>query len=439
MPFDVICETCGRVVPPRPYAPRCPACDGTLGFRYAAAGTGAPRLRTPARRLWDYGPLLPVERPEAAVTLGEGGTPLIRAEADWGCRLWLKDEARNPTGSHKDRALSVAITRGRELGFASCVIVSAGSTGLATAAYAARAGMRCALVAPRGTPDQRLLPAALYGAAIFEAPGTFERALHVIEAIAAEHPLYVTSTYRRGNPYQAEGARTIGFEIAAQLAAAGPAPRTGGGAGAPRPLGPVAEPGTPAADWIVVPTGGGGTVAGIWRAYQEGRTAGVFAGMTLPRMAAVQPAAYNALEITLERGLRTASELYALGLSEETPTVQAKLQHGVPPDAVYALAALRESGGTAVSVTDAQALAAQRRLAAREGLFAEPSAAAALAGVERLVTAGTIRPDETVVAVVTGSGFRETGALATLAGYVPVPRLPLRAETLLPVLAGERP
>jgi threonine synthase len=400
--FEVVCEACGRVQPPAPYAARCTACDGTLGFRYPAPPPGV--LQTPARSMWDYAALLPVEHPREAVTLGEGGTPLVPARGDWGCRLWLKDESRNPTGSHKDRALSVAITRGRELGFESCVILSAGSTGLSTAAYAARAGMRCALVAPHGTPDERLLPAALYGARIFEAPGTFEDALRLIERFAAHRPVYFTSTYRRGNPYQAEGARTIGFEVAAQLAAAG------------------------ADDWIVVRTGGGGTIAGIWRAYQalsehatSGRTP------RLPRIASVQPAAYNALERALQRGLRTEAELYALGISEETPTVQAKLQHGVPPDALYALEALRASGGAAVSVSDDEALAAQRRLAATEGIFAEPSAAAALAGVERLVATGTIGAGESAVAIVTGSGFREVG---TLAQRVSVERTPLQEGEL---------
>ena len=416
-PFRIICERCGRDVPPRPYAGRCPSCDGTLGFQYeaATAGTSAAttlrdHLRRPARRLWDYAPLLPVERPDDAVTLDEGGTPLVRARGDWGCRLWLKDESRNPTGSHKDRALSVAITRGRELGFDSCLILSAGSTGLSTAAYAARAGMRCALVAPHGTPDERLIPAALYGATIFEAPGTFDAALRVLERLAVEHPLYFTSTYRRGNPYQAEGARTIGFEIASQLAEAGQT-----------------------ADWIVVPTGGGGTVAGIWRAYQELRALDALTpDAPPPAMATVQPAPYNALQTALDRRLTTLAQLEALGLSEEVPTVQAKLQHGVPPDAEYALAALRESRGAATSVSDDAALAAQRRLASQEGLFAEPSAAAALAGVQRLVADGTIRPHHTVVALVTGSGFRE---LAAIAPRTRVERTPLTPQALLATLA----
>jgi threonine synthase len=408
--FEIACESCGRGAPARPYAARCESCGGTLGFRYP--GAGAAPLASPARTMWDYADWLPVERPAEAVTLDEGGTPLVPARGKWGLspgRLWLKDESRNPTGSHKDRALSVAVTRGRELGFTSCVIISAGSTGLSTAAYAARAGMRCALIAPRGTPDERLIPAALYGAQIFEAPGTFEDALRAVDRIGDQHPVYLTSTYRRGNPYQAEGARTIGFEIAAQLAERGAA-----------------------ADWIVVPTGGGGTVAGIWRAYGELRDALGRAGgpaPRTPRIAAVQPAPYNALEVALARGLETEAELYGLGISEDVPTVQAKLQHGVPPDAVHALAALRASGGAAVSVTDAEALAAQRELAGAEGLFAEPSAAAALAGVRRLLANGTVRPTDTVVALVTGSGFREVGAVAP---HVVVTRTPLTAETLRP-------
>lgn len=362
--------------------------------------------------MWDFAPYLPVASPAEAVTLEEGGTPLVGARGDWGCRLWLKDETRNPTGSHKDRALSVAITRGRELGFSACAIASAGSTGLSAAAYSARAGMRCALVVPRGTPDARLLPVAQYGARIFEAPGTFEDAIQFLTAVGAESPLYMTSTYRRGNPYQAEGTKTIGLELAQQMAAAG------------------------GADWIVVPTGGGGTVAAIWRAYQELQQSGALAalGGRLPRLATVQPAAYRALEIAMEQELDTMEALYALGISEEVPTVLAKLQHGVPPDAIYALAALRESGGAAVSVTDTDALAAQQRLASTEGIFAEPSAAAALAGIDWLLASGAIQAGDRVVALITGSGFREVHSMME---QVTVQRRPLDGKSFAAYLAGE--
>jgi threonine synthase len=417
--FEVRCERCGRTVARRPYAALCPDCGGTLGFVYDEA-----RRRRfgadfdAARTMWDAAPLLPVAAPARAVTLGEGGTPLLAASAAWGCRLWLKDETRNPTGSHKDRALSVAITCGREMGFGGCVVISAGSTGLSTAAYAARAGMSCAVVVPAGTPDERLVPVALFGGRILEAPGTFETALRLVEGFTRGREVYLTSTYRRGNPYQAEGAKTIGYEIARQMGELGESP-----------------------DWIVVPTGGGGTAAGIWRAYEEMRAlAGAgwparapAAGTRQPRIATVQPAAYNALEIAMRDGLQDERALYALGISEETPTVQAKLQHGVPPDAVYALEALRASGGVAVSVTDAAALTAQRRLAA-EGLFGEPSAAAALAGVRLMVETGVIKPADRVVALVTGSGFREMAAARHSLGGIG--RAPLTERSLVAAVGG---
>ncbi|MGH2350647.1 MAG: threonine synthase, partial [Chloroflexota bacterium] len=98
-PFDLVCDSCGQMAPLVPYTAHCPSCDGTLGFRYP--GADASSLSAPARRMWDYGALLPVERPHEAVTLDEGGTPLVPARGVWGCRLWLKDETRNPTGSHK--------------------------------------------------------------------------------------------------------------------------------------------------------------------------------------------------------------------------------------------------------------------------------------------------------------------------------------------------
>jgi threonine synthase len=244
-----------------------------------------------------------------------------------------------------------------------------------------------------------------------------------VEEIGRRVPLYLTSTYRRGNPYQAEGAKTIGYEVAAQLGHAQQPGRTG-------------RPGQ-APDWIVVPTGGGGTAAALWRAFGELRDRGLLAttaGATTagaagnrPRIVTVQPAAYNALEIALREDLRDEPSLYALAISEDVPTVQAKLQHGVPPDALDVLGALRASGGTAISVTDEEALDAQRDLAG-EGVFGEPSAAAALAGVRKLVASGVVRPDHTVVALVTGSGFREPAA-------GPVARRRLSERTLAEALA----
>ncbi len=379
------CLRCGQEIPPEVYQSRCPACRGPLGFAYDLEGVSLPEL--PAS-LWDFHRLLPVRDLSRVVTMGEGGTPLLPAQGDYGCRVWLKDESRNPTGSQKDRALAVAITKAREFGLRAAALASAGSTGLASAAYCARAGLQCAVLVTAGTPPERLAPLRTFGAQVLPVRGTIEDAFGVLAQARERLGLYETSTYRLANPYQAEGAKTIGYETALAMG------------GAP--------------DWFVLPVGGGGTLAAVWRAYTELARLGQVS--SLPRMVSVQPARYNALELALTgeqaRGRPlTADEIEHLLPRDPGPTVQVKLAHTAPPDWEDALAALHESGGIALAVTDEQALEAQEQLGAQEGLFVEPSSAAALAGLRELVRRGVIQRDHTAVVCLTGSGFRETSVL----------------------------
>jgi threonine synthase len=378
------CLRCSREIPPEVYQPRCPACRGPLDFAYDLEGVSLPER--PAG-LWDFARLLPVRDLSWVVTLGEGGTPLLPAQGDYGCRVWFKDESRNPTGSQKDRALAVAITKACEFGLRAAALASAGSTGLASAAYCARAGVHCAVLVTAGTPPERLAPLRTLGAQVLPVRGTIEDAFAVLAEARERLGIYETSTYRLANPYQAEGAKTIGYETALAM---GEAP-----------------------DWFVLPVGGGGTLASVWRAYRD--LAHLRYVSRLPRMVSVQPARYNALELVYAGGRIgrpvTAEEITQLLPRDPGPTIQVKLAHTVPPDWEDALAALHESDGVALSVTDEQALEAQEELGAQEGLFVEPSSAAALAGLRELVRRGIVQRDHTAVVCLTGSGFRETGVL----------------------------
>jgi threonine synthase len=225
---------------------------------------------------------------------------------------------------------------------------------------------------------------AVLGSTIFEVDGTIEEALGLLALATERLGAYETTTYRRANPYQSEGVKTLGYEVFLQ------------------------HGGVP--DWIVVPVGGGGTLGSIWRAFLDLQAMGLIE--RLPRLAGVQPADYNGLEIAEQRGLASEEELQAIPFGEVPPTILVKLAHLYPHDGVEALAAIRASGGAVVVATDAEALAAQRRIGAAEGIYAEPSATVALTAVEKLRAAGRIAPDETVVAVLTGAGHRETHVLA---------------------------
>jgi threonine synthase len=381
--YRIVCQRCGRSLPSTTYIRACPDCGGDIEFQYDLAGA---RLDAPLPGIWRFIDLLPIEDEATIVTLNEGGTPLLPARLgpELGCRLWWKVEGANPTGSQKDRGLAVAIAKGRVFGFTGAIICSTGSAGLSSAAYAARAGLRHAVLVSRNTPPERVLPMAVLGSTIFEVDGTIEEALALLALACERLGAYETTTYRRANPYQSEGAKTLGYEIFLQHGAV--------------------------PDWIVVPVGGGGTLGSIRRAFLDLQALGLTT--RLPRLAGVQPAAYNALAIAAARGLATEVDLQAIPFADVPPTILVKLAHTFPHDGVEALAAIRASGGEVVVATDAEALAAQRRIGAAEGIYAEPSATVALTAVEKLRATGRIAPDHEVVAVLTGSGHRETHVLA---------------------------
>jgi threonine synthase len=261
-------------------------------------------------------------------------------------------------------------------------VVSAGSTGISNAAFAARAGLRGVAIVGKGAPAARVYPLFALGSEILELEEDLDSLIDEVIEICRRRRLYLSSTSRRSNPYQSEGAKTIAYEIHDEL---GRVP-----------------------DWIVVPVGGGGTLAAIWRGYLDLRALGRIE--RLPRMVGVQPRDYNALEVAMERGLEAWSQVQALDYSEAPPSIQAKLAHGHPPDGMEALEAVRASGGLFLSVTDDEALDAQLAFGRREGLYIEPSTGGVPVAVDRLIAAGRIGQGDTVVALICGSGFRETFA-----------------------------
>ncbi len=384
MGFWIQCEACGREADSRSMIRRCGACDGKLTFRYDSAGVKFPAA---AGGMWSYSALLPVNDPSYIVTLGEGATPLLQARYDRGCRLFWKNEAQNPTGSQKDRALSLAVSKAKEFKVPRVVIASTGSAGLACSAYCARAGIPCMVVVPQGTPADRLLPMQALGACIVEIEGTFLHIGRLLAGLEGIPTWYDATTNRAANPFQAEAPKVIAYEVVGQL---GWVP-----------------------DWVVVPVGGGATLFGIWRGFLDLQSLGRIS--RIPRMVAVQPARFNTLEVALQRDLRTKADLETIAMDERVETVARNLKHGVPPDGADALRAVRESEGTALSVTDEEALAWQRSLGAEEGLFCEPSSAVVGAAVAVLLQAGIVRSLDTVVAVITGSGFRDFGTMGPIA------------------------
>jgi threonine synthase len=378
--FEISCVDCGTTVTPDDGRALCRACGGLLDYRYdlsaAAFDEGEPSI-------WRYRDLLPVAAGVEPVTLGEGRTPLTPARLDLGTTTWWKNETLNPTGSQKDRAMSVALTRARGIGIRAVFVASAGSTALAAAAYAARAGIPCTVLVGEESPERRLLPIAAYGARIFRVRGSVDDALDLLDGAVRAVGIHDVSTRRAGNPAQAEGPKTIAYEIVESL---GRVP-----------------------DWIVVPVGGGGTLAAIHRGFVELLAMG--RADRLPRLASYQPIGYDTFPPALELAWTTDADLRANAFVDRPATVQVKIAHTYAPDGAAALAALRASGGTALSISDEEAVAGLGELAAVEGIFAEPSSGGVVPAVRRLSSAGLVGPGAVVVGIVGGNGFRELDAI----------------------------
>ncbi len=379
----------------------CPACEGPLTveidlgpLQSRAAG---PSLRDPAfPGLWAWFDLLPITDRRKVVSLGEGDTPLLRArrlgEAVGLDTLLLKDETRNPTGSFKDRMLTVGVTRAVELGFGTVAVQSSGNVGAAAAAYAAKAGLRAKILVPRTAPPEKVLQAQMYGAEVFRIDHDSPAAIFDLLLWACdEFHWHLVSTAAIYNPFTLEGAKTIAYELAEQTAFDLP-------------------------DWLIVPVGGGGNIGSVWRGFCEMKALGLVS--RLPRMVGVQAAGCAPFVEAIHQG-RTAREALA-SRWPEIQTMAGAIADDVVFDAHVALPAVRESGGTAVAVTDEETLAAEASLARLEGLFVEPAAATTLAALRRLLGEGRIRRDDRVACLLTGSGLKDPGSAHRLVSPVEV-------------------
>jgi threonine synthase len=387
-----------------PITLRCLSCHGTearitatrcgrCGFSLEVSGPAAGPLVTPeAEGVWRYAALLPGVAPASRVSLGEGGTPLLAAPrlgAELGVRLLVKDETRNPTGSFKDRILAVAASAAVQCDAAGLICASTGNAGVATAAYAARAGIPAVIVAPARTPPAKVTPAMAYGARWVAIEGDYSDA-HALAADAAEHLGYLNTTTTFVSPFSVAGSTSLAYELHERF-----------------------DGGVP--DWVVVPIGAGPLLAGIERAYRDLRALGLAARS--PRLLAVQPTGCAPVARAFRDG---AAHVSGWGTPETVVGGLADPLNGYEHEGDLTLAALRRSGGAAVMVDDEDTLAWVRRLAEGAGVFAEPSGAIAVAAVEQARREGLISAGSTVVSCVTGSGLKDLGAVRAAA---PRPRI----------------
>src|SRR5580693_6150065 len=313
-----------------------------------------------------YGASLPVPAGVPVVTLGEGSTPLLPAPVLSGltsCRVYLKVEGVNPTGSFKDRGMTVAVTLAAARGATTVICASTGNTSASAAAYAARAGLDFAVLVPRGNVALGKLAQALaHGARLLQVDGYFDDCLELVRKLADDYPVALVNSV---NPERLEGQKTAAFEIIDEL---GEAP-----------------------DVHCLPVGNAGNIAAYWLGYQEYCAAGKAAGK--PRMLGFEAA--GAAPIVLGRPV------------PDPETVATAIRIGNPASWHLAEQARDESGGLIDAVTDGQILAAYRLLAEREGVFAEPASAASVAGLLQASEAGQVPPGSVVVCTLTGHGLKD--------------------------------
>jgi threonine synthase len=355
----------------------CESCGAPYLVRYAAHPAPAAKSLLHERRwtMWRYREWLPLAAGESPVTLGEGGTPLLSAPrlgARYGFEsLWIKEEGTNPTGSFKARGLAAAITRAVLAGARQFVVPTAGNAGVALAAYAARAGVEARVFAPASTPETILAQIRCFGADLVLLEGHIGDCGKAARAFAAETGAVDVSTLRE--PYRIEGKKTLGLELAEQLAWTLP-------------------------DAIVYPTGGGTGLIGMWKAFQELQASG-WVHDAVPRMYSVQSTGCAPVVRAFEAGADRCAPW------PDPWTVASGLRVPGPLGDRLMLRALRESGGGAVAVSDTALTAAARELQTVEGIDACPEGGAALAGAVELQRRGAIRPGDRVVVFNTGAGW----------------------------------
>jgi threonine synthase len=374
----------------------CEWCFGPLEVVYdyeAIAGTiSRERIGAGPHTIWRYADLLPVSG-GGGVDLGAGFTPLVRADrlaAELGLgELWVKNDTLNPTGSFKDRVVSVALTKAQELGFKVAACASTGNLANSVAAHAAHAGMESVVFIPASLESAKVVMTAVFGGRLVAVDGSYDDVNRLCAEIAGDHPswAFVNVNVRT---YYAEGSKTLAFEVAEQL-------------------------GWQAPDHVIVPVASGSQLTKVAKGFKELWQVGLLDEEPHVRISGAQALGCSPVAAAFSEGRDVVRPV-------KPDTIAKSLAIGNPADGPYALDAVRESGGSFGAVSDDEIIAGMRLLARTEGIFAETAGGVTIATLARLAESGVVRADERVVAFVTGNGLKtletlspECGPTATIA------------------------
>jgi len=327
--------------------------------------------------VWHYKDFMPIRASSKIVSLNEGGTGLHSCQRLAGLlglkQLYVKNEGENPTGSFKDRGMTVGITKALELDMKTVICASTGNTSASLAAYAAKAGLQCIVLIPSGKIAYgKLAQAIVYGAKAVQIRGNFDQALKIVLELSEKHrEVYLLNSI---NPFRLEGQKSLAYEICDQMNREVP-------------------------DRVILPMGNAGNISAAWKGFTEFNKLGLI--NRLPKMTGIQAEGAAPIAQAIKKG---NNEIVPI---DEPETVATAIRIGSPVNWKKAIRAIGESKGTAETVTDGEILEAQKMLARSEGLFVEPASASSVAGLKKLFESGKIDRDEVIVCVTTGHGLKD--------------------------------
>lgn len=378
--MHIQCIECGAKYPPDEVIYNCKKCGNILEVQYdlkeVSEKLKASDWKERPLSVWRYGELLPILDESKIVTLNEGGTSLYKCErlgAELGMKnLYVKNEGENPTGSFKDRGMTVGVTKALELKAKTVICASTGNTASSLAAYAAKAGLKCIVLIPAGKIALgKLAQSMMYGAKVIAVKGSFDDALSTVMEASAQLKVYLLNSI---NPFRLEGQKTAAFEICDQL-------------------------GLNVPDKMILPVGNAGNISAYWKGFKEFRSLGIVSN--LPNMIGIQAAGSPPIARAVKKKLKRIEPV------KNPETVATAIRIGNPISWKKALNAIYESRGTAEIVSDEEIINAQKLLARKEGIFVEPASASSIAGLKKLAEAGQLDKNDVVVCVATGHGLKD--------------------------------
>ena len=385
---QLTCRECGRAYEVAPLHV-CEWCFGPLESAYdydaIRASVSREKIAAGPPSIWRYADLLPVDR-GSAVDLGAGFTPLVRAERLAGAlglgELWIKNDTLNPTNSFKDRVVAVGLSKALEFGFKTAACASTGNLANSVAAHATRAGMKSYVFIPSNLESAKIVATAIYGGNVVAVDGNYDDVNRLCAELAGTYPWAFVNVNLR--PYYAEGSKTLAFETAEQLGWRFP-------------------------DHVVVPMASGSQLTKIRKGFEELAKVGLIDAEPEVRVSGAQARGCSPIASAFLSGSDTIKPV-------KPDTIAKSLAIGNPADGYFALDVVKNSGGGMAAVTDEEIVDGMKLLARTEGIFTETAGGVTIATLKRLTEEGVVRPDECVVAYVTGHGLKTLEALTGSVG-----------------------